>query len=234
MFFSVLLLISLALVFNVNFSSATTVNQMNISNSANSVENVSVNNSASHLTAINSAKTVKSNSTTSNNSSKYMAAGTPTSVNGLTVAQMKELIKAYEGEAAAAKKAAQATSEAARETQDGVIMGAGYANDPRMRAAGGITKDDAKYREQAAKEAQDAVKENERLLQSAQDQAQEARIGSIKDANQREMAEIVSPELQFEPVPGNLPGWRGHHAGVVDQQIDRTILRDQPVAKRGN
>ena len=78
------------MVFNVNFSSATTVNQMNINNSANSVENVSVNNSASHLTAINSAKTVKTNSTTSNNSSKYMAAGAPTTVNGLTVAQMKD------------------------------------------------------------------------------------------------------------------------------------------------
>jgi hypothetical protein len=63
---------------------------MNISNSANSVENVSVNNNASHLTAINSAKTVQTNSTTSNNSSKYMAAGAPTSVNGLTVAQMKD------------------------------------------------------------------------------------------------------------------------------------------------
>jgi transglutaminase-like putative cysteine protease len=83
MFFSVLLLIGLAVVLNVNFSSATTVNQTNIINSTHSIKNTTISTTASSLT---SNKTVNTNSVS--NSTKNMAAGAPTKVNGLTVAQI--------------------------------------------------------------------------------------------------------------------------------------------------
>ncbi len=41
------------------------------------------------------------------------------------------------------------------------------------------------------------------------------------------MAEVVGAELQLEPVGGGLPLGRGHHAGVVDQQVDRPALGPQ-------
>lgn len=85
MFFSVLLLISLAVVLNVNFSSASTVNQTNITSSAHLV------NHSSHVSAtynINTNKPVISNSKP--NISNFKAAGSPSTVNGLTTAQIKD------------------------------------------------------------------------------------------------------------------------------------------------
>jgi transglutaminase-like putative cysteine protease len=85
MFFSVLLLISLAVVLNVSFSSATTVNQINITNSTHSIKNSSQFSATSSLT---SNKTMISNSVS--NLSNIMAAGAPITVNGLTVAQLND------------------------------------------------------------------------------------------------------------------------------------------------
>ena len=85
MFFSVLLLISLAVVLNVSFSSATTVNQTNITNSTHYIKNSSQFSATSSLT---SNKTMSSNSLS--NLSNIMAAGAPITVNGLTVAQLNE------------------------------------------------------------------------------------------------------------------------------------------------
>ena len=85
MFFSVLLLIGLAVVLNVNFSSATTVNQTNINNSTHTINNSTVSNT---VTSTASSKTVQTNSVS--NSSKNLASGEPTIVNGLTVPQLKD------------------------------------------------------------------------------------------------------------------------------------------------
>ncbi len=85
MFFSVLLLIGLAVVLNINFSSATTVNQTDINNSTHTIKNSTVTSTVSNLT---SNKTVKTNSVS--NSTKFMAAGAPTTVNGLSVTQLND------------------------------------------------------------------------------------------------------------------------------------------------
>jgi transglutaminase-like putative cysteine protease len=85
MFFSVLLLIGLAVVLNVNFSSATTVNQTNINNSTHTINNSTVSNT---VTSTASNKTVKTNSVS--NSTKNLASGEPIIVNGLTVTQLKD------------------------------------------------------------------------------------------------------------------------------------------------
>jgi transglutaminase-like putative cysteine protease len=96
LFLSVLLLFSLALVFNINFSSAASVNQTNISTSAKSLDIVNVNISSSNHTTTTNAKatlntvkkvTVKPAPKTNINST--MAAGALVKVNGLTVAQLK-------------------------------------------------------------------------------------------------------------------------------------------------
>jgi len=48
------------------------------------------------------------------------------------------------------------------------------------------------------------------------------------------VTQVVAAELQLEPVGGGLPvRWR-HHAGVVDQDVDRTVLADQGGAQRGD
>jgi len=85
MFFSVLLLIGLAVVLNVNFSSATTVNQTNITNSTHSINNSAVSNTVTNTA---SSKSVKTNSVS--NLNKNLASGEPTKVNGLTVTQLKD------------------------------------------------------------------------------------------------------------------------------------------------
>jgi transglutaminase-like putative cysteine protease len=81
----VLLLIGLAVVLNVNFSSATTVNQTNVINSTHSIKNTTIISTHSSLT---SNKTGNSNSVS--NLNKNMAAGAPTIVNGLTIAQLND------------------------------------------------------------------------------------------------------------------------------------------------
>src|SRR5689334_18189528 len=51
---------------------------------------------------------------------------------------------------------------------------------------------------------------------------------------QGEVTEIVSAELQFKAIGGDLAiGWR-HHGGVVDQQIKALTLRLQPLTKGRN
>ncbi len=85
MFFSVLLLIGLAVVLNVNLSSATTVNQTDIINSTHTNNNSTVSHT---VTSTTSNKTVKTNSVS--NSTKNMAAGGSTTVNGLSVSQLND------------------------------------------------------------------------------------------------------------------------------------------------
>lgn len=50
--------------------------------------------------------------------------------------------------------------------------------------------------------------------------------------DQRDMAEVVGPELELEAVGGRLPGGRGHHAGVVDEQVDGAAVVEQRAAER--
>jgi len=73
------------MVLNVNFSSATTVNQTNIINSTHSTNNTTLSSTASSIT---SKKTVSTNSVS--NLTKNMAAGAPTTVNGLSNAQIND------------------------------------------------------------------------------------------------------------------------------------------------
>jgi hypothetical protein len=49
-----------------------------------------------------------------------------------------------------------------------------------------------------------------------------------------EVAEVVGAELQLEPVRGRLPFRRGHHARVVDEDVDRLALLQQHRAQRGD
>jgi len=90
----VLLLFSLALVFNINFSSAASVNQTNISTSAKSVDNVNIS-SSNHTTTtnakatLNTVKKVTVKPAPKTNINSTMAAGALVKVNGLTVAQLK-------------------------------------------------------------------------------------------------------------------------------------------------
>jgi Transglutaminase-like superfamily/Pseudomurein-binding repeat len=91
---SVLLFFSLALVLNFSTSSATSVDQTNISISNKSPDNMSTNTvSSNYITGdVNSAiKTNNPKSTTKNiKINSTMAAGAPVKVNGLTVAQLKD------------------------------------------------------------------------------------------------------------------------------------------------
>ena len=50
--------------------------------------------------------------------------------------------------------------------------------------------------------------------------------------DEREVAEVIGRELQFEPVVGQLPRRRAHDTGVVDQDVDRATLREEPVGER--
>jgi transglutaminase-like putative cysteine protease len=107
----VLLFFSLALVLNVSASSATSVNQTNVSTPATSLDNMTANISTSnYATADNATTSIKNattntsnlNSTVTTNSSiknattktpnlnNTQAAGAPVLVNGLTVAQLKD------------------------------------------------------------------------------------------------------------------------------------------------
>jgi len=94
MILSVLLLFSLALVFNVNFSSAAAVNQTNMNISANSVENTGVNVSAPNYTIgntnSNSDTNLAANSKNNTKINNTMAAGEPVLVNNLTLTQLKD------------------------------------------------------------------------------------------------------------------------------------------------
>ena len=111
MFLPVLLFFSLALVLNVSASSATSVNQTNVSTPATSLDNMTANISTSnYATADNATTSIKNattntsnlNSTVTTNSSiknattktpnlnNTQAAGAPVLVNGLTVAQLKD------------------------------------------------------------------------------------------------------------------------------------------------
>jgi hypothetical protein len=91
--FSALLLLTIALVVNINTSSATSLNQ---TNGTNSVDKISANNSASNYTLSNTSKStsqvskVAVNSTTKNKINSTMAAGEPIKVNGLSVTQLKD------------------------------------------------------------------------------------------------------------------------------------------------
>jgi hypothetical protein len=51
---------------------------------------------------------------------------------------------------------------------------------------------------------------------------------------QGEVAEIVGAELQLEAIRGGLPPRRGHHGGVVDQQIETPSLPLQPCGEVGD
>jgi hypothetical protein len=111
LFLPVLLFFSLALVLNVSASSATSVNQTNVSTPATSLDNMTANISTSnYATADNATTSIKNattntsnlNSTVTTNSSiknattktpnlnNTQAAGAPVLVNGLTVAQLKD------------------------------------------------------------------------------------------------------------------------------------------------
>ncbi|CAO0833576.1 hypothetical protein SMICM17S_13081 [Streptomyces microflavus] len=47
-----------------------------------------------------------------------------------------------------------------------------------------------------------------------------------------ERPEEVAAELELEAVGGGHPGGRGHHARVVEQQVERGAVGDEPVRKR--
>ena len=88
-----LLFFSLALVLNVNGSSATSVNQTNVSTNATSLDNMTANISTSNYAAVdNSITTIKNstNTTKKPNLNNSKVAGAPVIVNGLTVAQLKD------------------------------------------------------------------------------------------------------------------------------------------------
>jgi len=51
--------------------------------------------------------------------------------------------------------------------------------------------------------------------------------------SQREMAEMIGPELKLKAVGGPLKG-RGHDAGVVDQQVDVVVAGSDAVSERSN
>ena len=87
------MLFGLALVFNVNFSSAAAVNHTTNNNiQANSMENVGVNISASNLPKVSTTnkKNPTVNSITKPKYNSTMAAGALVKVNGLTLTQMKD------------------------------------------------------------------------------------------------------------------------------------------------
>jgi hypothetical protein len=46
--------------------------------------------------------------------------------------------------------------------------------------------------------------------------------------------EVVGAELQLESVVGFLASRRCHHAGVIDQNVDRTPLGNQFLTQRRN
>jgi hypothetical protein len=43
------------------------------------------------------------------------------------------------------------------------------------------------------------------------------------------MSQVVGSELQLEAVRRGVPKWHGHHAGVVDQQVDRATGGHHPI-----
>lgn len=96
-YLSAVLLFSLILVLNVSAISATSTNQTSISTTGKSLETVGVATSASNFTTTSIAKKTSNtninkvaNTTTNPSSTKNMAAGAPVTVNGLTVAQLKD------------------------------------------------------------------------------------------------------------------------------------------------
>ena len=91
---SVLLFFSLALVLNVSTSSATSVDQTNISISNTSPDNMGTNTVSSNYTKVNVNSAIKTNNQKTSTSKNIkinstMAAGAPVNVNGLTPAQLK-------------------------------------------------------------------------------------------------------------------------------------------------
>ena len=88
-----LLLFSLALVFNVSATSAASVIHTNTYISSNSLEKMSTTTSGLHQSTSkdqSSELNTNINTTTKTNSSKNLAAGAPIKVNGLTLAQLKD------------------------------------------------------------------------------------------------------------------------------------------------
>ena len=53
-------------------------------------------------------------------------------------------------------------------------------------------------------------------------------------AGQREVPEVVAPELQLEAILGGFALRRLHDAGVVDQDVDGPALGVQLVTERGD
>ena len=95
LFLSMLLFFSLALVLNFSASSATSVNQTDISTSTTSSDNANVNIDTSNFTANDINSTYKTNTEVATENSinspinSTMAAGAPIKVNGLTLTQLK-------------------------------------------------------------------------------------------------------------------------------------------------
>ena len=88
-----LLLFSLALVFNVSATNAASVIHTNTYISSNSLEKMSTTTSGLHQSTSkdqSSELNTNINTTTKTNSSKNLAAGAPIKVNGLTIAQLKD------------------------------------------------------------------------------------------------------------------------------------------------
>jgi hypothetical protein len=92
-FLSAVLLFSLVLVFNVSSSSAASINQTNISTSAKSLDTVGIStNTTTSIAKTNSDTNIikVANTIIQPKVNSTMAAGAPVTVNGLTVAQLKD------------------------------------------------------------------------------------------------------------------------------------------------
>ena len=50
-------------------------------------------------------------------------------------------------------------------------------------------------------------------------------------ACEREMAEIIGPKLQLEPVFCLPALWRHHDTGIIDQEVEARLLISQPLSK---
>src|ERR687891_2109081 len=56
---------------------------------------------------------------------------------------------------------------------------------------------------------------------------------SDQERGEREVAEVVGPELELEAV-GGPAAWRRHDAGVVDQQVEAVVRRVEALGEGAN
>src|SRR5438552_1861301 len=55
-----------------------------------------------------------------------------------------------------------------------------------------------------------------------------------EQSSEGEVAEVVGPELELEPVGGHLPGEGSHDAGVVDEQVEVLMFPREPLRETAN